>query len=342
MYTLYPRHALLSCMVAIMSMPFLVSALRSSRPPAPPQRRETNYGYYIPMDGGGSMLTQVQNTYPAGLGEPINVIISAYSDSQALQNTVNTGGLINYYQSFGFSTECLGQHSGDNQAANLGDGNGYLNQTAVIRLDYGNAQLGTCEETIEGGNHFRYWIQNGPDANSAAIFMAASYEMPIAGTLLGYYNLGRDWLIGNATAQSSIIPTSTVTNASTYSGQTSFNGYTYKTTVNYVSGLLQNTSDGINHYQTVAVNGANAVDGLVAVMTVNITSQPSTTSRYVCFYLRVEEKSDGDISFHFYFRGDITGPQLTSFVDSAETSHRPLTLYWMSLVLVCSAIVSSL
>lgn len=37
--------------------PSLVSAGRSSRPPAPPRRRDTNYGYYIPMDEGGSMLT---------------------------------------------------------------------------------------------------------------------------------------------------------------------------------------------------------------------------------------------------------------------------------------------
>lgn len=59
-----------------------------------------------------------------------------------------------------------------------------VNETAVIRWDYGNVQLGTCEETIEGGNHIRYWIQNGPDADSGAIFMAVSYEMPIAGTPL--------------------------------------------------------------------------------------------------------------------------------------------------------------
>jgi hypothetical protein len=309
MYTPRPRsHTLLSYLAVALWAPLLVSAVRSSWPPGPPQRRDTNYGYYIPMDGGGSMLTQVQNTYPPGLGEPINVILSAYSDSPVLQDTVDNGGLINYYQSFGFSTECLGQHSGDDQAANLGDGNGYLNQTAVIRWDYGNVELGTCEETIEGGNHFRYWIQNGPDANSGAIFMAASYEMPIAeqhNIIVNGYDLGRDWLVGNATAQSSILPTSELTNASTYSGETSFNGYTYLTSVTYVSGLLQNTSVDINHAQTVAVNGTNAIDGLVAVMTVKITTQPSTTS-------------------------------------SAERSHRPWILHWVPLVLAWSAIVSSL
>lgn len=133
-------------------------------------------------------------------------------------------------RSLGFSSECLGQHSGTGQAANLGDGNGYStypqyshpvtsisrigisqeNETAVIRWDYGDPELGTCKETIQGGNHFRYWVQDGPqgntyvylspyspalvhrgflarnahtrrnDNNSGAIFMAVSYEMPIA------------------------------------------------------------------------------------------------------------------------------------------------------------------
>ncbi|KAG0704456.1 hypothetical protein DFH29DRAFT_873686 [Suillus ampliporus] len=250
-------------------------------PPLPPHKRSTNYGYYIPMDGGGSMLTQVPDTYPAGLGEPINVIISAYSDSAVLQNNVANGGLINYFQSFGFSTECLGQHSGSDQAADLGDGNGYLNETAVIRWDYGDANLGTCQETVEGGNHFRYWIQNGQTADSGAIFMATSYEMPIAeqhNIIVNGYNLGRDWLVGNATAQSTILPSLNMTNTSTYSGQTSFNNYTYATTATYVPGLLQNTSNGINHYQSVAVNGLNAIDGLVAVLTVKIVQQPGSNT----------------------------------------------------------------
>jgi hypothetical protein len=50
------------------------------------------------------------------------------------------------------------------------------NETAVIRYDYGDPSLGTCQETIQGGNHFRYWVQNGPQRNSSAVFMAVSYE----------------------------------------------------------------------------------------------------------------------------------------------------------------------
>ena len=85
-------------------------------------------------------------TYPPGQGEPINVIISGLSSSAVLKDQETNGGLLNYYlyvvnfnpcplsslsafcgmpSSFGFSGECLGQHSGSDQAANLGDGNGY-------------------------------------------------------------------------------------------------------------------------------------------------------------------------------------------------------------------------
>jgi len=70
-----------------------------------------------------------------------------------------------------------------------------------MRWDYGDPALGTCKETVEGGNHFRYWAQDGPQANrcgsfapflficvvkvlmgshSGAIFMGVSYELPIA------------------------------------------------------------------------------------------------------------------------------------------------------------------
>lgn len=274
-----------------------------------PHKRSTNYGYYNPMDGGGSMLTQVQGTDPPGLGEPLNVIISAYSDSQVLQNTVTNGGLINYFQSFGFSTECLGQSDNSVQTADLGDGNGYFNQTAVIRWDYGDANLGTCQETVEGGNHFRYWIQNGPSADSGAIFMATSYEMPIAqqhNIIVNGYNLGRDWLVGNATSQSTILPTANLTNTSTYSGQTSFNNFTYATTATYVSGLLQNTSSGINHYQSVPVNGQNAIDGLVAVLTVKMVQQSVSSS------------------------------------SGAEWTYRPKGLLWTLLAMACAILVSLL
>ena len=98
-----------------------------------------------------------------------------------------------------------------------------------------------------------------------------------------------DWLIGNATAQSSIVPTTTLTNGTTYSGQTSYGGYVYQTNVQYVSGYLSNTSNGINHYLSVGANGTNAVDGLVALMDVQIltstVSGSTKTSSYAFFHL---------------------------------------------------------
>lgn len=80
---------------------------------------------------------------------------------------------------------------------------GYRNveiETAVIRWNYDDPSLGACKETIQGGNHFRYWVQDGKSANryvvkllfedstlirlhSGAVFMALSYEKPIARTL---------------------------------------------------------------------------------------------------------------------------------------------------------------
>jgi hypothetical protein len=88
-----------------------------------------------------------------------------------------------------------------------------------------------------------------------------------------------DWLIGNATAQSSLIPTATVTNGSTYSGQTSYGGFVYQTDVQYVSGYLSNTSNGINHYLSVGANGTDAVDGLVAMFNVKILTSPSGSTK---------------------------------------------------------------
>jgi hypothetical protein len=65
-----------------------------------------------------------------------------------------------------------GVHIGNPQTANLGDGNGSLNEIKVIRQDFGDPSAGTCLESVIGGNHFRYWRQNGPTANSGALFLA--------------------------------------------------------------------------------------------------------------------------------------------------------------------------
>jgi len=221
------------------------------------------------------MLTIVGTTYPPGQGEPLNIIVSGKSDAAVLVDQPTDGGLQNYFLSLGFGGECLGQHIGNDQAANLGDGNGVLNETAEMRWAYGDPQFGTCKETVNGGDHFRYWIQNGLSGNSGAIFMATSYELPLAlnhDIIPNGYNLGRDWLIGNITQ--SPIDTSNLTDGSTFSGTTTANNYTYHNSIQYVAGLLQNSSMGINHNYSVSVNGLSAVDGLVAVIQVSITGSP--------------------------------------------------------------------
>lgn len=222
------------------------------------------------------MLTKVVGTWPEGLGEPLNLIISGKSAAAVLKDTETDGGLRNYFLAVGFSGECLGQHAGNGQGANLGDGLGYRNETAVIRWNYGDPQLGTCRESIEGGNHFRYWTQNGKSANSGAVFMAVSYEKPVKfnhDIVVNGYNLGRDEFVGNATGQ--WINGSTLTDSSTFSGSISTGGYTYETNVRYISGLLQNSSEGINHAETVGIDNKTAIDGLVALLDVQITSQPA-------------------------------------------------------------------
>ena len=87
-----------------------------------------------------------------------------------------------------------------------------------------------------------------------------------------------DWLVGNATAQSSLIPTGNVTNGTTYSGTVSFGGYTYRTDALYLSGVLSNSTDGLNHASTVGGDGVEAVDGLVAVLTITVTARPAAAA----------------------------------------------------------------
>ncbi|KDQ15017.1 hypothetical protein BOTBODRAFT_32018 [Botryobasidium botryosum FD-172 SS1] len=316
-------HAIVFSSIPLLSRRTSPSIRASSHGPSVPAT-----GFYSPADGGGQMLTFVPGTFPAGLGEPLNCIISGHSDPEVLVDSPDKGGLRNFFNSIYFSGECLGQHLGSDQGANLGDGHGILNETAVLRYNYGDPYVGTCQETVEGGNHFRYWIQNGPDRNSGAIFMGVSIEKPISAghdIVLNGYNLGRDWLVGNATGTSidtinlmayhknaarqatsattstpqtgsssgsaspttapSSTPSSTTTTPATSTtvslplptlkGTSSFGGYNYTTTATYISGLLANTSEGINHYITVSEDGRGAIDGLVAVLEIHITGKPS-------------------------------------------------------------------
>ncbi|KZT67755.1 hypothetical protein DAEQUDRAFT_712981 [Daedalea quercina L-15889] len=223
-------HAVRSLSLAFLAVATYVSA-------GPLAKRAV--AYYDPNDNGGSMLTNAGN----GLGEPLNVIISGLSSPDVL----TYDGSINYARAIGFSTECLGIHLGGPQSANLGDGNGWVNQTVEIREDYGDASVGTCLESAAGGDHFRIFVQNGTEADSGALFLAVSYEEDASedhDIEPDGYDIGRDDLVSWAL------------------GTTSYGGVTYSTTAENITGLLSAGSSGINH--------DISIDGIVTLLTVTI------------------------------------------------------------------------
>ncbi|SPO41107.1 uncharacterized protein PSFLO_06589 [Pseudozyma flocculosa] len=214
-------------------------------------------GYFNPNNGSGSMLT-IWKDGSGTPGEPINGIISGNSDPEVLCPE----GFLRYATSINFGVSCLGNANGTAQWANLGDGFGDRIQgngngdNGVLRWNYGDTSIGTCRESVEGDNHFRWYLQNGTDGFSGAIFLAISMEESAA---LGHkvqldgYNRGRDYLARNATSNET----------------TSYGGYVFRTTVEYVDAgvLLNATSDKINH-PDVALPGQPVQDGRVAVLTV--------------------------------------------------------------------------
>ncbi|KZT39076.1 hypothetical protein SISSUDRAFT_1046137 [Sistotremastrum suecicum HHB10207 ss-3] len=224
----------------IFSVGLAIVALQATAfatPLASPLDSRASVAFTPPAQGGGSMLDDAGN----GLGEPLNVIISGLSSPSVLTDN----GFLNYAQSLGFSTECFGVHLGGPQAANLGDGNGFVNQTTELREDYGNEALGTCLESLVGGNHLRMYRQNGPSADTGALFLAVSREQPITQShdiIPNGYDIGRDELVANATKQTS--------NA----------GVTYSATASTITGLLPTGSAGVNH--------GIALDGNVVLLTV--------------------------------------------------------------------------
>jgi len=201
-------------------------------------------GYYNVTPGGGSMLDNAGDGY----GEPLNVIISGLSSLSVLTDD----GFLNYAKAIGFSTECFGFHIGDPQSANLGDGNGWVNQTIEIRQDYGDSLVGTCIESLIGGNHFRVYRQNGPQADSGALFLAVSSEEPVTenhNIIPNGYDIGRDALVATAI------------------GKTSFGGVNYKTVAENVTGLLAPGSQGVNH--------GISQDGITTILTLTVTNDCS-------------------------------------------------------------------
>ncbi|KAF9527283.1 hypothetical protein CPB83DRAFT_815609 [Crepidotus variabilis] len=196
--------------------------------------------FYDPRSRGGSLLDQ-----SAGLGEPLNVIISGKSSPEVLTKD----GFNDFAEAIGFSEECFGIHKGDPQLSDLGDGHGPLGEMEVLRENFGNPVFGTCFETLEGGNHLRVWQQNGPDANSGALFLAVSQEEDLGESHTispDGYNVGRDKFVAAAVGTHRYLFT------------------TYTTTAEKVPGLLNPGTDGINH--------GISQDGVVILLTVTVKS----------------------------------------------------------------------
>jgi len=174
-------------------------------------------------------------------GEPINMIITGNSDRRILSDW----GFEQYARSLGFANECLDQHRGGAQRADLGDGAGIQDQLFMFRQHYFPI-FGTCWESLAGGQHFRVWKQNGSEANTGAWFIAASKEKDLGdGHMIvdDGYNIGRDYLVEKAV------------------GGGRWKGMWWKADVEWRAGLLEPGSKGINHNISQ--------DGLVAILHVH-------------------------------------------------------------------------
>ncbi|KAM6494440.1 hypothetical protein JOM56_010801 [Amanita muscaria] len=197
----------------------------------------TNPGWYDPRPNGGRFLDYTTEEY----GEPLNVIISALSDPFVLTDF----GFNYYVKSLGYSHDCMNIHLGNRHGADLGDGDGVKIQQVLVRQYYFPI-LGTCWESLAGGQHFRAWKQNGTSANSGAWFIGASKEEDSSKhhTISpNGYNLGRDWLVARAVEGGH------------------WKGMWWKADVEYRSDLLAEGSDGVNH--------GIPQDGRVAILTVH-------------------------------------------------------------------------
>lgn len=199
------------------------------------------------------------------IGEPLNVIVSSKSSPEVL----TPEGFLLWATSIQFGVSCLGQGDENSfQYANLGKRNERVRQgsasgnNGVLRWNYGNPSVGTCQETIVGGDHFRWYMQETVE-HGTAIFLAVSNELPLSkGHMVDKdgYNGGRDHLLSVALAP----------------GGTNWGGHFYNATIKWVEAgvLLNATSKNINHPE-VAVDGKPAQDGRVAVL--NITTWTNST-----------------------------------------------------------------
>lgn len=162
----------------------------------------------------------------------------------------------------GFGVSCLGQ--GDPQTimyADLGPNNQRVKQgsgsglNGVLRWNYGMPDVGTCRETFEGGNHFRWFMQRS--RHGTAYFLATSLEQSLSNlhnVQTDGYNRGRDQVV----------------NIATQPGGIEWKGNKFQATVAWIEpGRLMNaTSQNISHAE-MALPDQPIVDGRIAVLYVH-------------------------------------------------------------------------
>ncbi|KIK09784.1 hypothetical protein K443DRAFT_127192 [Laccaria amethystina LaAM-08-1] len=213
-------------------------------------RAQGSVDYFDPRERGGSLLDN-----SAGLGEPLNVIISGKSSPQLL----TPSGFLDYAQAIGFSDGCLGINSSGRQQANLGDGRGLVDEMGVFRQSFGIPGLGSCLEVLTGGNHFRVWKQDGPDANSGALFLAVSQEENLAHkhTIApDGYNIGRCVFLLLPSMKGFI-------HFSDKFVEVAKSLKRYTTTIQDITNLLEPGSQGVNH--------GISQDGIVKLLTITVS-----------------------------------------------------------------------
>jgi len=201
--------------------------------------RSSGTGFIDPVPGGGSWL----DSGDGKSGEPLNVVISGLSSPKVL-DFVSDDGFLNFARALAFSKECLGLHSGGLQSANLGDGRGGVNQTIELREEVGRLPIiGTCLESLAGGNHLRVF----PQPSTGALFLAVSEEENLSQRHTispNGYDLGRDNFVRAAL------------------NNPSHDGVSYEVTVqNYTTNIPPGFS-GTNH--------GIAIDGVAQILTVMI------------------------------------------------------------------------
>lgn len=150
---------------------------------------------------GGNLYFTFQGQ-PDTKPEPLNIIISAKSSFGNIKGSNDTqillaqNGLSQYLSALNFSDECLGLHLSTPAYANVSSDRPEL-LDFLYRENFGDLEQGTCDESLNGGYHFRGWHQS----TSGAWFLAASKELNLTlkhDLVPNGYDIGRDEVVRRA------------------------------------------------------------------------------------------------------------------------------------------------